>query len=463
MLRTKLNELFKQWRPAFKQQRTCERATQLAVGLLCGMGRRTITRAICFLNLQFQEWSAHYRFFSRSKWEPNDLFEPVIKQAVPRFCHSIIAVAFDDTAVKRTGKKLSVARWLRDPMSPPFRANLIWGVRFLQASLLLPLYRDHENSSARGLPLCFEQSIPVKKPRAKATDEEKKAWKNRQKQSNLSTHFRAMVGGLRVRLDAAGQAAKTLVAVVDGSYCNRTTFGKPLGERKVLLARCRKDIRLCYPAPEGSRGVYGKEKFTPEDVAKDDRIPWRKVRIYHGGRFREVSYKEVKGVLWEGGGKRRLLRLLVVRPVAYRKTKKGRLYYRQRAYLLCDDLTLAAKELLQSYFDRWEIEVNHRDEKEILGVGQAQVWSAKSHPRQPAFAVAAYSLLLLAGLLAYGPARATDYEALPKWRKKARRPSCLDLVTLLRRQTEEHRQQKQDEGGFDSVLGYSTMVKTAAA
>jgi len=32
--------------------------------------------------------------------------------------------------------------------------------------------------------------------------------------------------------------------------------------------------------------------------------------------------------------------------------------------------------LIQYYFDRWQIEVNHRDEKSLLGVGQAQVWSA---------------------------------------------------------------------------------------
>jgi hypothetical protein len=37
---------------------------------------------------------------------------------------------------------------------------------------------------------------------------------------------------------------------------------------------------------------------------------------------------------------------------------------------------------------RWDVEVNHRDEKQIIGVGQTQVWSPKSVDRQPAFAVA---------------------------------------------------------------------------
>jgi hypothetical protein len=48
--------------------------------------------------------------------------------------------------------------------------------------------------------------------------------------------------------------------------------------------------------------------------------------------------------------------------------------------------------------------------------------------------VAAYSALLLAGLLAYGPERGAAYPALPKWRGNAKRPPCLDLITLLRKE-----------------------------
>ena len=97
---------------------------------------------------------------------------------------------------------------------------------------------------------------------------------------------------------------------------------------------------------------------------------------------------------------------------------------------------LAAKELLQSYFDRWQIEINHRDEKSILGVGHAQVWADLSVPRLPAFMVATYSLMLLSILETYGPTRTNDYEPLPKWRNAARRPSRQDAITLLRKQIE---------------------------
>ena len=141
----------------------------------------------------------------------------------------------------------------------------------------------------------------------------------------------------------------------------------------------------------------------------------------------------------------------------YRKTKEGQFYYRQKAYLLCDDNQLAAKELLQAYFDRWQIEINHRDEKSILGVGQAQIWADLSAPRVPALMVATYSLMLLSVLETYGPTRTNDYELLPKWRDAARRASCQDAVTLLRKQIEAR------QGTPTNLVGYPSMVQTAAA
>jgi hypothetical protein len=79
-------------------------------------------------------------------------------------------------------------------------------------------------------------------------------------------------------------------------------------------------------------------------------------------------------------------------------------------------------------------QVNHREEKDTLGIGQAQLWNVTSVPKQPVLAVASYSALLLASLQAFGAERGNAYAQLPKWRRNARRPSCLDLITLLRKE-----------------------------
>jgi len=132
------------------------------------------------------------------------------------------------------------------------------------------------------------------------------------------------------------------------------------------------------------------------------------------------------------------LRLIVIAPVPYKLSKNSRPNYREPAYFLTTDLRTSIKLLIQACFDRWQIEVNHRDEKDILGVGQAQVRSQQSIPRHPALAVASYSLLLLAALKSFGPGRSDDYLKQPKWRKKgSKRASFLDIVCKLRTEIDE--------------------------
>ena len=59
-------------------------------------------------------------------------------------------------------------QWHRDPLGPPFQTNLRWGHRFLQASLVLPLYLQDGESSSRSIPVRFEMAPVVKKPGKKA-------------------------------------------------------------------------------------------------------------------------------------------------------------------------------------------------------------------------------------------------------------------------------------------------------
>jgi hypothetical protein len=245
---------------------------------------------------------------------------------------------------------------------------LVWGQRFLQAALLLPLYRRDRPSAARGLPVRFEEVPPVRKPGKKAGPEQWAAYRRAHKAHNLSTAFVAMVRELRADLDAQGFEARRLLAVGDGSFCNQTTFRQAF-ERTTLICRARKDLRLCFRAPEAGPRYYGQTTFSPQELYEDDAAhPWKEARIFHGGRCRRVRSKEVRHVLWRHGGQRRLLRLFVLAPTRYRTTKAC-YYYRQKAYLLCDDNETAATALLQAYFDRWEIEVNHRDSEEHLGGG----------------------------------------------------------------------------------------------
>jgi DDE superfamily endonuclease len=450
------------WASVFAQERTLERALALGFGILCGVGKRTITRAISFQGNTQKDWSADYKVFSRSEWEPRELFSPILEQAIGEHKLHRLVFSADDTRVWRNGKHVPHTQWHRDPMGPPFQTNLRWGHRFLQSSLVLPLYEQDPESSSRSIPVRFEMAPVVKKPGQKAAETQWAEYRQQKKQKNLSVQFVALTRELRQHLNQSGHADKPMIMVVDGSFCNRRVFAPDWNQENVsVVARSRKDLVLCKRAPGKGPRFYGKRKFTPEMVRKRDSIaPWQTAKIFHGGCYREVRYKELNKIYWQGGARKKPVRLLVVAPVGYRTSKKGRKYYRQPAYLLTTDLTTPAVALLQDYFDRWGIEVNHRDEKEILGVGQAQVWNEKSVSKVPALLVAMYSWLLLAGLACYGTRRTGVFEPLPKWRRGAKRPSCLDLVTLLRRQMNEKPTKFQTASAPPT---YDAMVGTAAA
>jgi hypothetical protein len=382
------------------------------------------------------DWSAEYRLHSRARWQPERLFQSVIEKAVSLCDGRYIAAAIDDTRLHKTGRHIQSAFYQRDPLSPKFRFNLMFGLRFLQISLLVPLYRN-QKASARALPVRFQEVPALKHPSRKAPPEQWAAYREAVKKNNLSTHAVATIAGLRRSLDEAGQQSKRLLIVGDGSFCNRTLFTAAL-QRTEIIARARRDLKLCGKAETGKRLFYDKVKFTPEQVRQDESLIWRKAPIFHGGQWRKIRYKEVSGIYWQSGAQKRPLRLFVVAPIPYQAPGRKRKYYRDPAYLLTTDLTGTPRELLQAYFDRWQIEVNHREEKDTLGVGQAQVRSKLSVPRQPAFAVAAYSALHLAALLTFGPGRDEHYQALPRWRRNADRPSFLDLLTLLRKEMAEN-------------------------
>jgi len=449
-------EIVADWKEIFAQTRTLRRALRQALGGLVCLGRRTLSRIIWTNGDQHRSWSAEYFLHSRSHWDAQQLFASILKRALPLCPGRLIGVAVDDTRLRKTGLCIQQAFYQRDPLSPPFHCNLMRGLRFLQASLLVPLYRRSPVGS-RGLPIRFQEVSAVKHPRRNAPPSEWKQYRAAIKRFNLSQRFADMMDQLRAAFDAAGAIGKILVLAVDGSFCNRTVFAKVVRGVE-LIARARKDCVLCFRAEMGSRRFYAAAKFTPEQVRQDEVIPWRTTKIFYGGKRRKVDYKEVAGIYWQGGARRRPLRLLVVRPTRYRKRLSGRFYYRRPAYLLTTLVQGSVAQLLQIYFDRWQIEVNHREEKDTLGVGQAQLWNLQSVPKQPPFMVAAYSALLLASLLVFGAERGTAYAPLPKWRRSAKRPSCLDLITLLRKELTE-----QPQILTDLKLKLSDRCLTAAA
>lgn len=452
-------KIVSQWTPMFSQERTARRALRQALGSLICLGRRTLTRIIWTLGGEHRNWSGEYFLHSRSPWSVQELFAPIAQGSLPYCRGPFIGVAGDDTTVKKTGKQIKQAFWSRDPMSPPFNVNLRLGIRFLQFAIILPLHKTFQ-AAARTIPIRFEEVSAIKRPRRgrKNYEQEMQEYRELRKTHNLCKRAVESIQKIRELLDACGAEKKTMVFIGDGSFCNRTVFSCR-SARTHLLLRVRKDAKLSKRSQSPKR-FYDEQKFTPLEISKDDSLLWRKTRIFYGGKLRLIRYKELENIYWETGAKRTPVRLMVVAPTSYRVRKTGRLRYRETGFLLTTLVQGHSKNLLQLYFDRWQIEVNHREEKDTLGVGQAQLHNFIAVPKQPAFVVAAYSALLLASLNAFGPYRTNDYLPLPRWRANATRPSCLDLISLLRKEIVEN-STIQDEMGIQ--VTFQSLAISAAA
>jgi hypothetical protein len=337
-------------------------------------------------------------------------------------------------------------------------------LRFLHAVMLI--WPRAGAGAARAIPVAFDLAPPVpkpKRPRKPGKRASKKDWaayaracrtykrdlknhRRMQQLEGLSAQGAKLLNGLRERCNKiAVWKNKTLWSVVDASFCNRTVFSL-LDRQIVLIGRVRKDIRLygsvqtkaARNAGRGRKTSYGPLLPTPEQLRQDPNVPWEKATIFAAGKKHQLNYKTIAPVFWRSGAGTRPMRLIVIRPLRYRA--HGHTLYRDPAYLLVSDPHVPVIAALQAYFYRWEIEVDHKDEKDLLGVGQAQVWNDTSVERQPAFHVASYAALLLAAIQAYGMNDASAAGRLPLWRehKPPTRMSVAQMIANLRTDIEEY-------------------------
>lgn len=432
---TAFNHLFDQTRPAFSQERTFERARTLAMSALIGLGRRTVTGMLCAGAQQFTDWSAAYRLFERHRFDPEALLAPARRCVVERLQpEEPLVVMMDDTLIRKRGRKVHGTAWKRDPLGPAFHANFVWGQRFLQVSAALP--DPAQTGLARGIPIDLTHAPSPVKPGKRASEEARAEYRRRQQAMKVSSVGAQRLMKLREHLDR-DDAGRRLIVSVDGGFTNRTVF-RNLPPNTVAIGRIRKDARLFRPPAEdvtprrGRRRWYGAPLPTPEQIRQDESIPWQSVTAFAAGTTHSFDVKTVAPVRWLGTGAADV-RLVVVRPLAYRPRKGAHLLYRNPVFLLCTDPDLPLDRLLQAYLWRWEVELNFRDEKTVLGVGEAQVRTKAAVEAVPVFVVAAYAMLLLAGSDDNQKASALP---LPKWRNCDPPPrlSTASMIGIFRSQ-----------------------------
>jgi hypothetical protein len=341
------------------------------------------------LGLTAVDWSSWYRLFSHGRFPYDEasavLFGETLKHVGPE---DVYVVAGDGTQTRRSSRKMEGAHWLHNPQSPVFKRGIHIAQRWFNGSWLLPA----ENGYSRALPLRWLPAFTEKsQPQTTAPCKEWEA-------------AVAFLTWLKQQLAAHGRAGQQVLMVADGHY-DTLHLWKYLPAGVILLARSARNRVLWHlPGPDARKNCkYGERAPTPVDYWRQ-RIGWQRLVLTVRDRPRHLQVK-VAGPFLRKGAAERPLFLIVVRGKGNKRTRRQPLPFLVNAVQdAAGDwvLPLPVADLLFWTWQRWEVEVAHRELKSNFGLGNKQCWQPTAAVLSVQWSAWVYALLLLAGYRCWG-------------------------------------------------------------
>jgi hypothetical protein len=231
---------------------------------------------------------------------------------------------------------------------------------------------------------------------------------------------------LRTQLTALGRATQPVLMVADGSY-DTLPLWQQLPPGIILLARTAKNRALWHLPPPGAHRnrKYGERALTPQQYWQQ-RQDWRHCQLTIRQRVRHLQYR-VEGPFLRKTAADCPLFLLIVRGQVYQKHGKAK-HRDPMGYLVNAvpdgnggwQLPLPPETLIFWAWQRWEIEVCHRELKSGFGLGDKQCFHPLAAVASVQWTAWVYALLLLAGYRTWGlcgspPAPAPWWSGAGRW------------------------------------------------
>jgi hypothetical protein len=411
-------KLVERHRTAFGQERVYLRGMGLVLGELLAFGQHRVTDLLRGLGCTQEDWSAWYRVFQ----EPGRFVEEeagaiLLRETVAAVeAEELYTIAVDSTSVARDSQQMEGTSWLKCPRNPAWKISIHRAQRFLNGSWLTPL----ANGFSRAIPLRF---LPAFTEKAVTKAHEP------QKEQVVGIEF---VQWVRCQLDAAGRSLQTILCLADGSY-DKPDFWLALPTHVVALVRTAKNRALCYfPSAysgKGRRRMYGDPAPAPQMYlhCKDG---WKIAQVRVRGRSRRIVYR-VEGPFLRRTMAGVPLMLICVRGQQWTRARRSK--RRQPCFYLVNatlqdrqwQLPLPVETLLAWAWQRWEVEVVHREVKSIFGLGDKQCFHPLAAVTSVQWSAWVYSLLMLVGYRTFALAPTPRLTA---WQRRPRRYA---LTTLL--------------------------------
>ena len=223
-----LDEFWRCWeliRPAFNTEEQWANAGLIAIGDILNTERHTLSQALAGTGLGEQDWNQFYRLFSKRRLDIEAFERALLQQLVQELpADAPVVLLIDDTQLRKSGKKIPGAKWLRDSLGPKFNVNLIWGQRFLQVSLAIP----SSGGGCRSYPITFLHCPMPEKPGRQASAAQQEEYKVR-----LSDMALPRVAAEKVQELVAQLPGRRVEIVGDGGYTN-STFVRNLPEKNCV-------------------------------------------------------------------------------------------------------------------------------------------------------------------------------------------------------------------------------------
>jgi hypothetical protein len=413
-------------REAFKQDRTFVRVCVLTLGAIFAFARHTVTQSICAIGQAASDPSSWYRVFSKDRWNEERvmrLFTLQTLQHVPVTQPYVTAV--DGTPIVRSSQTMPGTGWGLSAITAPFKKGLCRMQRFLHCAWLPPI----EEGYTRAVPLRFLAAFTAKaRPSAVPA---RKDWE-------AALDF---MKWLRTLLDSAERQLQPLVVLADGAF-DKVELWKGLPDRVTMIVRTAQNRVLReMPGLYGGRGrrrIYGDKVAQPREILHE-RDRWQTKHVSIRGRKIKLRYT-IRGCFLRERAADCPVFLLVIKGETYRVGKRRpREVYRDPAYFLIRamknqdgawDVPFSDEQILQWVWQRWEVEVTHRELKTSFGVGQMQCWNKRSAVTSVQWMVWVYAVMMLAGYRTWGWFGAPAIQT--RWWRGARRWSFTTLWRQLR-------------------------------
>ncbi|MHB0878730.1 MAG: transposase [Anaerolineae bacterium] len=397
VLLEKLFELLAAHRPAFRQERPFRRAVALVLGEVFSFARHTVTQMLLALGMTEGDWSGWYRLFSHRRFDEAKLSRCLLRQTLEHVAaEEPYVIGVDSTEIARSSRKMPGTGWSRAPGTAPFRRGLHRSQRFLHGAWLTPVQEGY----SRAIPLRLLAAFP---PKAVAAEvEAAKEWE-------AGLEFARWV---RKELDGAGREGQEQLVLADGAY-DTVEFWRGLPERTVALVRtARNRVLRQLPAAYSGRGrrrKYGERAPQPAQWLKE-RLGWQQATVLVRGRYIGMRYRVLGPYLRERAPKQPLMLIVVAGATWKAGRKEPRRARREPSFYLVSArweegqwrLPLPPKQILSLLWQRWELEVAHREMKTGLGVGDKQCWNRRSAVVSVQWGAWVYGLMVLAGYRAWG-------------------------------------------------------------